>query len=531
MTATVLEEPEVSVSQKYPVTTLISIFDPDCIGNRTLASFVKAKKGLSVSQIYFKDLFPEKFPYTEKELDLLIGLLKELKTELLGLSMRSSSFTTAQAVIGRIREELPEIKILIGGTHAIICPEESFELGDMVCIGEGEIPFLELMSNYSQGFEKIKHIEGIWFTENGQIIKNEQSQNADINEIPVIDHSDYNKWFIENDEIVAGDPLVERTVGEIFSARGCPYRCTFCLNNVLEDFMNKGDFVRMRDVDLVINDIYNMRRYYKNLNKIVFADEVFGWNVKWTNEFCEKYKKHFPDLPFAALFSPSALKEDTVGKFAEAGLVHGRIGVQSGHQRQRLEIYDRHESDEEIIKVVRQFQKYNIRFTFDIIVNNPYETDEVLEESLRFFLEIPRPYEMNMHSLVYFPKTNLTEKAIADGWITPEMVEGPGQDEALRINHVLVKNKKRLYTYPDKLFWNSIFSLTSKSFIPASAITALSKVQFLKNHPEIIFYLAKLANMINIGSIGSKMLVKKEIRISDAFQVAKKFSFASSVNK
>ena len=161
----------------------------------------------------------------------------------------------------------------------------------MVCIGEGELPFLELLENFQGGFEKIKGIKGIWFKDDffkekqnclesqkrdDPIIENEQSKNADLGNIPPIDFSNENKWFIENGLVSLGDPLTDRTVGEVFSARGCPYRCTFCLNNVLEEFMHDGDFVRMRAVDLVIQDIYNIKKYYKNLNKIVFADEVFG---------------------------------------------------------------------------------------------------------------------------------------------------------------------------------------------------------------------------------------------------------------
>ena len=86
-------------SQKYPTTTLISLYDPDCIGNRTLATFVKSKIGHSVNQIYFKDLFPEVYPYVDRELDLLIDLLKQTKLSLLDISLRSSSYTTPEAVV------------------------------------------------------------------------------------------------------------------------------------------------------------------------------------------------------------------------------------------------------------------------------------------------------------------------------------------------------------------------------------------------------------------------------------------------
>ncbi len=48
--------------------TLISLYDPDSIGIRTLASFIKNKEKITVNQIYFKSLFPSKYPYTTWEL-------------------------------------------------------------------------------------------------------------------------------------------------------------------------------------------------------------------------------------------------------------------------------------------------------------------------------------------------------------------------------------------------------------------------------------------------------------------------------
>ena len=84
----------------------------------------------------------------DQVLNRLVDLLRQTKTELIEMSLRSSSYTTAEAVVRRIRKDLKHIPILIGGTHAIICAEECFNLGDMVCIGEGEPPFLEFLENF-----------------------------------------------------------------------------------------------------------------------------------------------------------------------------------------------------------------------------------------------------------------------------------------------------------------------------------------------------------------------------------------------
>lgn len=513
----------------FPVTTLLALYDPDAIGIRTLATFAKENLGAQVNQIFFKNLFPATFPYTHNEIGLLIHLVKELKTELLGISIRSSSFRIMAEIIKLVRKELNHIKVLIGGTHAILSPDECIELADIVCLGEGENPFANLLRNYSDDLNKVKDISGLWVKVDGHIYKNLINELIDIDKIPLIDYSDHNKWYIEGDVIKNGDPLTENSVGEVFSSRGCPYKCTYCTNNILKMIMNDKKFVRLRSVDNVIKDILNLKRYFKNLKKIVFADEVFAFNKNWTLEFCEKYKKVI-HLPFAALFYPNMVAEDTIKMLKSAGLTHARVGLQSGSEAIRRNLYKRNHSNTKTIELANMFHKIGIRLTFDIIVNNPYETDDDLKESLNFYLQIPKSFELNMHSLVYFPKTDLTHMALRDGIIKDEHIEGEA-DEALRLNHVLLKNKKMIYGYKNNLFWNCLFSLTSKPFIPARLIICLSKSRFLEKYPDYLLYFAKIANVINLAFIGFGLLIHKEIGFKDILQVLKSFSFTSSVNK
>ncbi|TAN59966.1 radical SAM protein, partial [bacterium] len=460
---------------------------------------------------------------------LLIRLIKDLNTDLLGISIRSSSLKTAEEVVRRVRQELKNIKIIIGGTHAILSPEECIELADMVCLGEGEYPFLDVLRRFTEDLSETKNIPGLWVRVGGHIYKNGMNELIDIDNLPPIDYSGNYKWYIENDLVLEGDPLSANSVGEIFSSRGCPYKCTYCTNNILKSIMNDKKFVRLKNVDNVIGDIINLKRYFKNLKKIVFADEVFAFNKQWTAEFCAKYKEKI-NLPFAALFYPNMVTEETVRMLKDAGLTHGRVGLQSGSERIRKDLYKRNHSNDKTVELTNIFHRVGIRLTFDIIVNNPYETEVDLRETLRFYLQIPKPFELNMHSLVYFPKTDLTNMALKDGIIRKEHVEGEA-DEALRLNHVLLRDKKMIYGYKNNLFWNCLFSLTSKPFIPSWLTNGLSRNRFLRNNPSCLLYFAKVVNIINIAFIGLRLLKDREIGIKDVFQVLKSFSFASSVNK
>jgi radical SAM superfamily enzyme YgiQ (UPF0313 family) len=73
--------------------------------------------------------------------------------------------------------------------------------------------------------------------------------------------------------------------------RGCPYKCTFCCRVL-------GDVPRRRSVNSVMGEIeHNILKY--QCESIVFLDETFMGNPKWTEEFLVKH-----DFPIIRLTTP-----------------------------------------------------------------------------------------------------------------------------------------------------------------------------------------------------------------------------------
>jgi hypothetical protein len=99
---------------------------------------------------------------------------------------------------------------------------------------------------------------------------------------------------------------------------------------------------------------------------------------------------------------------------AQANTLVAVLGIQSSDRVNR-EVFDRHVSSETLIDVAGMLKRYNIVGQYDLIVQNPYETEEDAVEVCRTLSRLPKPYQLITFPLALFPNTSLRAKAIRDG--------------------------------------------------------------------------------------------------------------------
>jgi anaerobic magnesium-protoporphyrin IX monomethyl ester cyclase len=305
-------------------------------------------------------------------------ILKEIRREqpdLIGFSVLSFNFHEA-IMIARFIKEHMSVKIIFGGVHVILSPQEVIHHHevDIICIGEGEKVLQELLDNKLNCTD----VEGIWYKKKGKIVKNKPrwlTTDLDSLAFPDFDNFDIQKYFIINNNHLP-----------IMASRGCPYSCSYCSNHALKDALH-GTYVRFRSVDNVLEEIdLRMRQYYgKGLKYLYFFDDTFIMDKEFVSEFCKRFKEkgYHKLIRWNVNVRANLVDDDLLKTMKDAGCYQVRMGVEAGNESIRNKVYKRNMTNQQISDAFEIIHRNKLQLRLYFMVGAPDETIEMMNESLK----------------------------------------------------------------------------------------------------------------------------------------------------
>jgi hopanoid biosynthesis associated radical SAM protein HpnJ len=302
-----------------------------------------------------------------------------------------------------IKEVNSKIKIAFVGPHVTALPERSLRecpVIDFVCRGEFDFG----VTDYAQG-KALEEISGASYLRNRSIVHNPDT--LPIQDLDALPHvTDVYKRDL--DIARYNVPFLLHPYIALYTTRGCPAQCTFCLwPQTLS-----GHRWRQRSTKNVACEMAKAKEYWPNVKEFFFDDDTFNIQKRRTMELCAELK---PLHLTWSCTSRVTANYETLRAMKEAGCRLLIVGYESGDP-QILKNIRKGAPVERARQFTRDCQKLGLAIHGDFILGLPGETRETIDKTIAFAKELD--VETIQVSVAHaYPGTELYDYVVRNGFM------------------------------------------------------------------------------------------------------------------
>lgn len=376
-------------------------------------------------------------------------------SEIVGISSMARSSDKTKQLLAYLRSM--DKKTVWGGIHPTLNPEECVQHADIICRGEGEGFMLDLIRHSDIGNDWADVPNAVYLS-NGLVAMNKlRPLIHDLDDLPVFDYSFEDEYHLIGRRLkkVSADFLDPGTPISFTGTRGCAFNCTYCSNSRLKQlYSGNGRFVRHLSIGKYISHTKTLKDRFPQAKSFYLLDEdLFARSMDEIREFSERFPKEV-GLPFECMASPVQVTEEKMDLFVKSGLWRIGVGLESGSDRTKKDIFKRPMTNSDILRAAKIINRHaSVIPYYFLIIGNPYEEKQDLIETIQFLGKLPVPYFLRTYNLVFFPNTLLYEMAIADNIISGE------KDCGYQLDYLAGLNTRGIEWKNKNLYLNSILYL------------------------------------------------------------------------
>jgi hypothetical protein len=323
----------------------------------------------------------------------LVAAIAERRPWLVGFTCYLWNVERSLWVAARVKERLPEARILLGG------PEVTADNGwllehpslDFACAGEGEQTFAELLESHLEGSPRAEGIPGLMAR--GSLLRLEQPRRT-LSSLS----SPYLAGILDARE---DDQLLLET------ARGCVFRCKFC------HYPKAHDSVVYLSPEEILASLAQARD--RGIREVFILDPTMNQRGDF-DEFLDLLARGNPGgrLELHGELRAEGITPARAGRMCEANFKEVEIGLQSVEPAAQA-LMGRRNDLKAFERGVRALRAEGIRVKVDLIVGLPGDTVDSVRRGMRYLADGGLFDDIQVFQLSVLPGTAFREEAASLG--------------------------------------------------------------------------------------------------------------------
>ncbi len=304
-----------------------------------------------------------------------IAEIQKKDPKILMISILTATYDAVIELATALKKIRPLMKIIIGGPHLTIDPDDTIKNScfDAGVMGEAEYTTLELVQNFLTG-KDISQIQGIIYVKDGVVVTT--PSRAPIKDLDTLPMPAYHLL----PAVDLYSPQIHsyrfKPVLGMITSRGCPYRCIFCDQGVF------GKQFRFISGKKIVDQIEEAQKKY-GIREVTFFDDIFTLKKDRVYELCDELEKRNVTISWNCITRADHLDRELLRRMKKAGCWLIAMGIESGNQ-EILNLIKKDISLQKIREMTTIAYEEGVKVRGFFQIGHPKETEQTIEQTLAF---------------------------------------------------------------------------------------------------------------------------------------------------
>ena len=298
------------------------------------------------------------------------------EADVIGFSTLCASYPGAIQLSDRVKAARPNTKIVFGGMNAAFVAVETleaFQSIDVVCRGEGELAFLDIVQAL-EGDKPISHVPGIAYRDGSRVeVTPDRPQIRNLDDLPLPSYH-LAPSFADYAECNVG---FGRTEALVEAGRGCSFNCMFC--SICGFYEEKA---RHYSPERVVEEIELVTGL--GADSIYFTYDILTEDPRYVRRICELLKERDLRVPWVSRSRLDLVDYDLIDTMVEAGCLEMFFGMESGSKKILASLHGKNIGEEHKIDYARE---KGVQVSLSFTIGYPQENQDEVNATLMCCIE------------------------------------------------------------------------------------------------------------------------------------------------